>query len=70
MVPLQASMTVTLPAVHGSSALAAYNPFPGVQPIILKFEDKVHIMFYAFTQSQVCAVQFVDHSNFKTVSGY
>ena len=44
MVPLQSSLTVTLPAGLGSSA--EHNAFPGFQPTIDRFEDKVisHIL--------------------------
>ena len=40
MVPLQSSLTVTLPVGHGTST--DHNPFPGIQPTIAKFEDKVN----------------------------
>ena len=39
MVPLQSSLTVTLPAGSGSNAM--HNAFPGSQPTIERFEDKV-----------------------------
>ena len=41
MVPLQSSLTVTLPIGHGTST--DHNPFPGIQPTIAKFEDKVDV---------------------------
>jgi serine/threonine-protein kinase ATR len=40
MVPLQSSLTVTLPAGAGSSG--NHNAFPGFQPTIERFEDKVY----------------------------
>lgn len=39
MVPLQSSLTVTLPADTGSSG--NHNAFPGFQPTIERFDDKV-----------------------------
>ena len=39
MVPLQSSMTVTLPGSYGESY--DHNPFPGIQPSIVRFDDKV-----------------------------
>ena len=42
MVPLQSSLTVTLPIGHGSNQ-PNHNPFPGEQPTIIKFEDKVRM---------------------------
>lgn len=39
MVPLQSSLTVTLPASSGCSG--THNAFPGFQPTIETFEDKV-----------------------------
>ena len=38
MVPLQSSLNVTLP---GSGTNGQHNPFPGIQPSIERFEDKV-----------------------------
>lgn len=43
MVPLQSSLTVTLPASSGCSA--THNAFPGFQPTIETFEDKVVYMY-------------------------
>lgn len=43
MVPLQSSLTVTLPASSGCSA--THNAFPGFQPTIETFEDKVVNVF-------------------------
>lgn len=45
MVPLQSSLTVTLPA--GSGTTSNHNAFPGFQPTIEKFEDKVYNMTLA-----------------------
>ena len=39
MVPLQSSLTITLPVGHGCQP--DHNPFPGFQPFIDKFDDKV-----------------------------
>lgn len=39
MVPLQSSLTVTLPDNNASHL--RHNPFPGVQPTIVRFQDKV-----------------------------
>ena len=39
MVPLQYSLNVTLP---GDGSTGVHDPFPGLQPTIVKFEDKVH----------------------------
>ena len=39
MVPLQSSLTVTLPACQ--DAPSDHNPFPGVQPSIVSFDDRV-----------------------------
>lgn len=46
MVPLQASMIVTLPTRHGHCP--DYQPFPGVPPSIVKFEDKVKLHYCMF----------------------
>ena len=48
MVPLQSSLNVTLPTGIGKSQ-DEHNPFPGIQPTIVKFEDKVCV---------VCWLQF------------
>jgi serine/threonine-protein kinase ATR len=42
LVPLQSSLTVTLPTSHESSHL--YNPFPGSLPTIFKFDDNVDVL--------------------------
>ena len=42
MVPLQSSLTVTLPAGSGSNV--QHNAFPGIQPIVARFEDKVNFI--------------------------
>ena len=39
MVPLQSSLTVTLPGNNASHL--QHNPFPGIQPTIVRFQDKV-----------------------------
>jgi len=41
MVPLQSSMNVTLP---GDGSSGPHNPFPGAQPTIVKFEDRVRAL--------------------------
>ena len=41
MVPLQSSLNVTLP---GDGSTGVHDPFPGVQPTIEKFEDRVRLM--------------------------
>ncbi len=40
MVPLQSSMNVTLP---GAGTRGVHNPFPGPQPTIEQFDDKVKL---------------------------
>lgn len=40
MVPLQSSLNVTLP---GDGNSGPHNPFPGAQPTIEKFEDRVSV---------------------------
>ena len=47
MVPLQSSLTVTLPIGHGSNQ-PNHNPFPGEQPTIIKFEDKVRKVWHYY----------------------
>eukprot|EP00731_Ephydatia_muelleri_P024256 Em0016g527a len=42
MVPLQSSLTITLPVGHGCQP--EHNPFPGFQPFIDRFNDKVEIL--------------------------
>ena len=39
IVPLQSSLTVTLPTSHHQHT--DHNPFPGIQPTIIRFDDKV-----------------------------
>lgn len=41
MVPLQSSMTATLPGSYFESDSREHDPFPGDQPMIMQFEDKV-----------------------------
>ena len=41
--PVQSSLTVTLP-LDGGGRYDNLNPFPGNQPTIVKFEDKVEVM--------------------------
>jgi serine/threonine-protein kinase ATR len=43
IVPIQSSLTVTLP-LDGGGRYDDLNPFPGNQPTIVKFEDKVEVM--------------------------
>ncbi|ORX89906.1 hypothetical protein K493DRAFT_288711 [Basidiobolus meristosporus CBS 931.73] len=42
IVPLQSTLTVTLPA--NSQTLSSHNPFPSEQPVISGFQDEVEIM--------------------------
>ena len=43
MVHLQSSMNVTLP---GAGTTGVHNPFPGPQPTIERFDDKVEILLH------------------------
>ena len=45
MVPIQSSLTVTLPMSKGSHH--DHNPFPGELPHIIKFNEKVQKLFMA-----------------------
>lgn len=61
MVPLQSSLTVTLPACQ--DAPSGHNPFPGVQPTIVSFEDRVRtcrILFRNVSAFHLCIFYMYD----------
>ena len=43
IVPIQSSLTVTLP-LDGDGHYGNHNPFPGYQPTIVRFEDHVEVL--------------------------
>ncbi len=48
MVPLQSSMTATLPGSYCESDSYQHDPFPGHQPTIVLFDDKVNLQLRSF----------------------
>ncbi len=56
MVPLQSSMTVTLPGSYCEAY--EHDPFPGDQPAIVRFEDQVFSLLILFDFKFDCFQKF------------